>query len=139
MNYNKSYGLDIFSLVLFLLASILNLFRYTRIISVLIIFFALYRCMSHNDAKRRHELQTFYDFINKFLIKFHKQLPLNYVTLHLSDMAPMFNKIKYTVSQKLNYKIVTCPQCNQKLRLPRRKGKITVTCRRCHSEFKMRT
>lgn len=33
------------------------------------------------------------------------------------------------------YKIFKCPRCSQKLRVPRGKGKISITCRRCGHEF----
>lgn len=42
-------------------------------------------------------------------------------------------------NEKKNYKIVSCPKCGQKLRLPRGKGKIVVTCKKCSFEFKLKT
>ena len=57
----------------------------------------------------------------------------------LELIPPMFTRLKYDINQKIKYKIVSCPNCGQKLRLPRRKGKIIVTCKRCHNEFNLRT
>ena len=37
------------------------------------------------------------------------------------------------------YKVFKCPKCSQKLRVPRGKGKIMITCRRCGNEFKKRS
>ena len=34
------------------------------------------------------------------------------------------------------YKYFSCPKCGQHLRAPRGRGKILVTCQRCHTEFK---
>lgn len=141
MNYNQSYGCDILSIILLLISAILNLFSpyIIKLLSIVILFLAVYRCFSHNNVKRRAELQKYYIYMNKLLGKFNKQITYNYNTFHISDLAPAFNSLKYKASQKIKYKIVKCPQCNQKLRLPRRKGKITVTCKKCRSEFKMRT
>ena len=35
-----------------------------------------------------------------------------------------------------NYKYIKCPQCHSLIRLPRRVGKVTVTCGRCRHSFK---
>ncbi len=37
------------------------------------------------------------------------------------------------------YIITACPRCSQKLRLPKGKGKIIVTCSKCCSEFRLKT
>ncbi len=34
-----------------------------------------------------------------------------------------------------NYRYLVCPQCHQKLRVPRGKGKIKVTCTTCKNQF----
>lgn len=39
------------------------------------------------------------------------------------------------VKQLKDYRIFACPGCAQKVRIPRGKGKVTVTCPRCHEEF----
>ena len=51
----------------------------------------------------------------------------------------IFEKIKFKYTQYRNYKITKCPNCNQKLRLPRGKGKIVVTCKKCLTKFDFRT
>ncbi len=33
------------------------------------------------------------------------------------------------------YHIYKCPQCGQKLRVPRGKGKIAISCKKCGNEF----
>jgi len=34
-----------------------------------------------------------------------------------------------------NYRFLICPQCAQRLRVPRGKGKIRVTCTKCRNQF----
>lgn len=37
------------------------------------------------------------------------------------------------------YKIFKCPECRQKLRVPRHRGKVRIICCRCKREFIRRT
>ena len=40
----------------------------------------------------------------------------------------------------MNHEIyITCPNCGQKVRVPRGKGKIRVTCPSCHQKFDARS
>lgn len=43
------------------------------------------------------------------------------------------------IEELLDYLVINCPQCPTKLRLPKGKGKITVTCPNCSNEFKTTT
>ncbi len=45
---------------------------------------------------------------------------------------PSWNEIK-------NYKYLICPQCAQRLRVPRGKGRLRVTCTRCGNKFETRS
>lgn len=38
-------------------------------------------------------------------------------------------------AQRKEYRIFKCPECKQKLRVPRGKGKIAIRCRKCGHEF----
>ncbi len=37
------------------------------------------------------------------------------------------------------YRIFKCPNCAQKIRVPRRKGRICIRCPKCHIEFIKKT
>ena len=51
-------------------------------------------------------------------------------------------KIRKAVSEWMNrmknrkqYRYFTCPKCKERLRVPRGKGKVTITCRKCGEKF----
>jgi glutaredoxin len=41
------------------------------------------------------------------------------------------------IESLIDYLVVNCPKCPARLRVPKDKGKITVTCPNCSNEFKM--
>ena len=45
------------------------------------------------------------------------------------------NKTKADYNQRKVYAIFKCPSCKQKLRAPKGRGKIQVTCSKCHAVF----
>lgn len=46
---------------------------------------------------------------------------------------------KQRFSQRKEYKYFKCPSCHQELRAPRGRGKIEVTCQKCHNVFRTKT
>ena len=84
--------------------------------AALICLILTYIRMFSKNIRRRHQENTI--FLNKkdaFLNKFRKQ--------------------KYYAAQRKDYHIYTCPECSQKIRIPRGKGKIRVTCPKCKASF----
>lgn len=39
------------------------------------------------------------------------------------------------IKETQEYVHLTCPQCGQKVRIPRGKGKVRITCPKCHARF----
>lgn len=106
---NFCQGLIKFSLLLI----IADLFIPGRILSslVLIIFIYVYfRAFSRNIERRRAENQWFITYIS---------FPLR----------------SYLTRDRKNYKYFKCPGCGQVLRAPKGRGRIRITCSRCHNVF----
>ena len=78
-----------------------------------------YRVLSKQRTKRFQENQRYLTFINQSTRKWHK--------------------IRNKFHQRKQYKFYTCPNCKKELRVPRNKGKIKITCPRCHEQFIKKT
>lgn len=39
----------------------------------------------------------------------------------------------------LDYTVVSCPECSTRLRIPKGKGRIKITCSKCKHSFKLST
>lgn len=134
-----TYGIDAFSIFLLLLSVFLNFGVFSRILSFIIMIYVIYRAFSKDIYKRSSELNKFLGLLNKispnFAFKFNQFFPRT----SLDKFSIIWMYLKNYIKEKKKYKIVKCPNCNQKLRLPRGKGKIVVTCKKCAHEFKMKS
>lgn len=109
------------SLVILILI-ILGLFFRGGIVGTIIYLISLagfihlyFRMFSKNIAKRQKENQWF--------------LNLRY------GRAVSRNKRKVHREQKKIYSFFKCPMCKQKVRVPKGRGKICITCPKCRQEF----
>ena len=75
------------------------------------------RAFSRNIYKRRAENAVFLRFWSKVKKFFH---PVSAFFARLADRR---------------HKYFKCPNCKSRLRVPRHRGKITVTCPRCKNKF----
>ena len=86
-----------------------------------VMVYAYFRMFSRNVSKRSLENQWYLKREMKArscLLKWKKDLPT-----------------KKTLEQRKNYHIYKCPNCRQKIRVPKGKGRIAITCRKCGNEF----
>lgn len=130
------YGLDFLSLLLLLLSCILSIWHPTKILSVIPLFIAVYRTLSKDIYKRRDEYNKFRTWANKFLDKIGLSIPDNLSIINSSSLSQLTYKWKYNMDQRKKYKTVICPGCKKKLKLPRGRGKVIITCKTCNTEFK---
>ena len=112
------YGNDAFNKFLLCTALILwgiNLFVSNVLLSswaLLLLGYSYFRMFSRNTTKRYQENLKYLQIKNKLLSK------INYSKTH---------------------HIYCCPTCKQKIRIPRGKGRICITCPKCKTEFVKRS
>lgn len=85
------------------------------ILATVIMVFAYYRMFSRNISKRSAENQQFLKQKMK--------------------VRSFFIKKKRELGQRKNYHIYRCPNCKQKIRVPKGRGRIAISCRKCGNEF----
>ncbi|HIS32749.1 MAG TPA: hypothetical protein IAB44_14575 [Candidatus Limivivens intestinipullorum] len=115
------YGVDDLSKFLLGVAvvlCVLSLFLRSGLLNALV-FLALivlyFRIFSRNFSARSHENSVFLKYKNRVTGFWTGQINL--------------------LKQRKDYHIYTCPQCKQKIRIPRGKGKIEITCPKCRNKF----
>ena len=119
--YNGRYGWDFLSKYLVVLGLLFLITRsiFSIAIGLFIIAYSVWRSISKNKSERYKELLAFQNFLYKIRQKFFS--------------------LKRSFLQFKDYKVFTCPDCKQKLRVPRKKGKITVICKKCGKRFEGRS
>jgi LSD1 subclass zinc finger protein len=122
------YGFDFLSMFLILLSLIFSIWQPTRIVGLLLYAVVIYRAFSRDIYRRRNENNKFRSWINKYLGKLGLSIPDNFQNLDSASLPQLFSRRKY--------KTVICPGCRKKLKLPRGRGKVIITCRTCSTEFK---
>ena len=84
-------------------------------IALAALVYAYFRMFSKNYTKRYAENQAFIRYTSKIRVFWASQ--------------------KSLMRQRKTHHIYKCPNCSQKIRIPRGKGKIVVRCPKCSTEF----
>ena len=50
-----------------------------------------------------------------------------------------WRKVKFSFTQGRKYRIFKCPNCGQKIRIPRGHGKVSIHCPKCKTDFIKKT
>ncbi|MFR6156151.1 MAG: hypothetical protein ACLUI7_02575 [Coprococcus sp.] len=75
-------------------------------------------------------------YVRVFSRNINKRYEENMKFLQKKDaILNKFRRPKYYAAQRRNFHIYTCPQCKQKIRIPKGKGKISITCPKCRTSF----
>ena len=93
--------------------TVLNIFTW------IIFIYTWFRILSKNYAKRSAE--------NRWYLE------------KTAAIRKFFRIKKKQQSERKDYKYFKCPECGQQLRVPRGKGHIKITCRKCGRQFTGKT
>ena len=100
---------------------VMSLFRipFISTIGLAILVLTYYRMFSRQIAKRAAENQKYMQLEWKVRAKLQKK--------------------KQSLAQRRTHRIYKCPNCKQKIRVPRNRGRIAISCRKCGTEFIRKT
>lgn len=127
------YGVDAlnrFLLTVIVVLSALNLFLHWRFLTTLDAFGVVVvylRMLSRNIDARYRENQQFLQLKDRVMGRFHGATG-SYGRSSKVDPRAWFEERK-------SYHIYRCPDCGQKLRVPRGRGKISIHCPKCGRDF----
>lgn len=85
------------------------------LVGLLLLIYVYYRMFSRNISKMYAQNQRFLNFRYRAVAK--------------------WNNRKKERAQRQIYRFYTCPGCKQRVRVPRGKGRIQITCPKCRMEF----
>jgi len=102
----------------FYVLALITKVEFLSTIGSVILFYELFRFLSHNLPRRRQENALF-----------------------LQKIAPVSRwwKLQSTIRRDKDHRYFKCPNCGQQLRVPRNKGKLNITCRNCGVSFEKKT
>ncbi len=116
-----SYGPDLLNRFLMggamaaMIASIFTRWEFFYALALAALCYAYFRMFSRNYAKRYAENQAFLKYTAK--------------------ARGLWSSRKSMIGQRKAYHIYKCPNCRQKIRIPRGKGKVAIRCPKCNTEF----
>lgn len=122
------YGGDQLNFALLLLGLVLSLcsrlfpgpfYWAAYVLADALLVWAVFRMLSRNIPARQRENQAFWRM--------------------WGPVKSWFGFQKQKIAQRKQYKYFKCPECGQRLRAPRGRGKIEVTCQKCHKVFQTKT
>lgn len=122
---NGRYGADQLSkfiLGVCLFCLVLNIFTRVQplyVVALILLGICYFRMFSRNYAKRSAENQKYLELTR--------------------GVRTQLARTKNRIVQSKDYHIYKCPACGQKIRIPRGKGRICITCPKCRHEFEKKS
>ncbi len=101
--------------IVFILAGIFIRSPLVDIVTLICLILCYSRMFSKNIGKRFEENQKF-----------------ERIWFQVSERT---RRLRFKLSQNRKYHIYKCPDCGQKIRIPRGKGRISIHCPKCNTDF----
>ena len=127
------YGMDQFNRFLSMAALILLIIAmFIRrpildLAALAVLVWCYFRMFSRNTSKRYAENEKYLSIRDRFTGLFRKGKSGSY-------QHNAYNRKAHREQKKI-YRFFNCPNCSQKVRVPRGKGKICITRPKCRTEF----
>ncbi len=109
-----------------------------RLIFAAALIFLGIRLFAGHPEKRNNENMRFLAIVTSVKEFFHKTFGSTNSTRRpasASASGGLLDKWKQQWREYRTYRYLICPQCSQRLRVPRGKGRIRVTCTKCRNQF----
>lgn len=89
------------------------------LVALALVVYVGWRMMSKNIEARRNENEFFLD--------------------HAGPLKAWLRNPQAAAQEARTYKHAVCPNCGQKVRVPRGKGRLRVTCPKCKKKFEVKS
>lgn len=115
------YGVDRFALAIVTVSVLVSLlgqmleFLLLSALAMILAVWAAYRMLSKNIDQRKKEERIFMAYAN--------------------NIRSFFTGSIRSLQDSKTHHHYKCPECSQKIRVPKGRGKIAITCPKCHTEF----
>ncbi|MCI8670288.1 MAG: hypothetical protein HFI34_12350 [Lachnospiraceae bacterium] len=115
------YGVDDLSKFMLILGAVFLLISgiigipLLYLLAVVMMAYLYFRMFSRNIQKRYSENMKFLEYKNRVKV--------------------FFSKIHRDMKTRKTHHIYTCPNCRQRIRIPKGKGRISIRCPKCYTEF----
>ncbi len=114
------YGVDQLNIFILMISIILTYFKYGFYVAYAFLFIAIFRMLSKNIIKRRKEGAWFNEKI-------------------WFPIRKLYKSTKTRLTQRKDYRFFACPACKKTMRVPKKKGKVRLTCPNCQHKFIKKT
>ncbi|MDL2224705.1 transcription elongation factor 1 family protein [Eubacteriales bacterium OttesenSCG-928-M02] len=121
-----SIGLMIFYFIATMVTRFAGVYGWPRYLTLLPLAWAFFRMMSRNIPKRQKENAAFVKIWGSIRSWWYR-------------ISQRYRAWSARQQDKRSHKFFKCPNCKEKCRVPKGKGKIRITCPNCGEKFDKKT